>query len=391
MSEAAASGTFDVVVIGLGPGGEDVANRLASAGLRVLAVDHGLVGGECPYWGCIPTKMMVRGAGALAEARRVGGLSGSVGDVVPDWTPVARRIRDEATAGWDDTIAVDRLTGHGATVLRGHGRVVGPRKVEVDGVRHVAARGVVVATGSTPVVPAVPGLADVPFWTNHELVESPRLPASLAVLGGGAIGCELAQVMARFGVEVTVVEGADRLLALEEPAAGELVAAALRADGVDVRTGTRAASVASAPGGGITVTTTDGGSVTAEALLVATGRRVDVASVGLDSVGVDPAARSVPVDEWCRVTEGVWAIGDVTGRGAFTHVSMYQADVVVRDVLGQGGPPAAYHAVPRVTFTDPEVGAVGLGSAQAREQLASVRVGTAAVSSSTRGWIHGPG
>ena len=387
MSEPDASGPFDVIVIGMGPGGEDVAGRLAEAGLSVLGVESALVGGECPYWGCVPSKMMIRGANALAEARRVGELSGAVGDVVPDWTPVAQRIRDEATDNWDDQVAVDRFVGKGGVFVRGHGRLVGPREVDVAGVRYSATRGVVVATGGAPAVPPIQGLADVPFWTNHEFVQARELPASLVVLGGGAIGCELTQVAARFGVQVTLVEALPRLLALEEPAAGELVAGALRADGVDVRTGVLAASV-SGRAGEITVRLQDGGSVTAEALLVATGRRVDVSAVGLDAVGVDASARAVPVDEWCRVADGVWAVGDITGKGAFTHVAMYQADVVVRDVLGQGGPPATYHAVPRVTFTDPEVGSVGLSSASAREQLAKVRVGTAAVPSSARGWIH---
>ncbi len=367
-----------------------MAGRLAEAGLSVLGIDHGLVGGECPYWGCVPSKMMIRGANALAEARRVGELSGSVGDVVPDWTPVAQRIRDEATDNWDDQVAVDRFTGKGGTFVRGHGRLVGrglPHTVEVDGVRYAARRGVVVATGGAPAVPPIQGLADVPFWTNHEFVQARELPASLVVLGGGAIGCELTQVAARFGVQVTLVEALPRLLALEEPAAGELVAGALRADGVDVLVGVSAASVAGRAGE-ITVRLDGGSSVSAEALLVATGRRVDLGAVGLGVVGVDEGGRAVPVDEWCRVADGVWAVGDITGQGAFTHVAMYQADVVVRDVLGQGGPPATYHAVPRVTFTDPEVGSVGLSAASAREQLAKVRVGTAAVPSSARGWIH---
>ena len=392
MSQPAAPGPFDVIVIGLGPGGEDVAGRLAEAGLSVLGIDHGLVGGECPYWGCVPSKMMIRGANALAEARRVGELSGTVTGIVPDWAPVAQRIRDEATDNWDDTVAVDRFVAKGGTFVRGHGRLVGrgvPHtvEVEVDGVRYAATRGVVVATGGAPAVPAIKGLAEVPFWTNHEFVQARELPASLVVLGGGAIGCELAQVAARFGVQVTLVEAAPRLLALEEPAAGELVADALRADGVDIRVGVSAASV-SGGAGQISVLLDDGSAVSAQSLLVATGRRVDLGGVGVGVVGVDESGREVPVDDWCRVADGVWAVGDVTGKGAFTHVAMYQADVVVRDVLGQGGPPATYHAVPRVTFTDPEVGSVGLSSATAREQLAKVRVGTAAVPSSARGWIH---
>jgi len=389
------SASFDIIVVGLGPGGEALAGRLAKAGLSVLGIDKGLVGGECPYWGCVPSKMMVRAADSLGEARRVEHLAGTVGDVRPDWSPVARRIRDEATDDWDDRVAVKRLTDAGVTFVRGHGQLVSSTEVDVGELSYRATRGIVVATGSTAAVPGIDGLGDIEYWTNHQFVEAEELPESLLVLGGGAIGCELSQVAARFGVRVTVVEAADRLLALEEPAASDVVAKALREDGIDVRVGVSADAVeGDGPGGAARVRLVDGSTVEADRVLVATGRRVDVHAVGLDALGLDGLnenARAVPVDEWCRVTDGVWAIGDVTGKGAFTHVSMYQADVVARDVLGLGGPPADYAAVPRVTFTDPEVGAVGLTEKAARERYAHVRVGTAEVASSTRGWIHGPG
>jgi pyruvate/2-oxoglutarate dehydrogenase complex dihydrolipoamide dehydrogenase (E3) component len=396
----------DVVVLGLGPGGEDVAGRLAEAGLSVLAVGDGLVGGECPYWGCIPSKMMVRAGDLLAEAGRAPALAGRVGAVVPDWTLVADRIRDQATDDWDDRVAVERLSGKGARFVRGHGSIVrdpggasgagGAVSVAVGDRRWTPTRGVVVATGSAPWVPPVDGIADVEYWTNHGFVEARELPGSMIVLGGGAVGCELAQVAARFGVRVTVVEAGPRLLAAEEPRAGELVAGALARDGVDVRVGARAARVAAEaddgrPGGAVRVWLADGIELAADRLLVASGRRIDVTGVGLDAVGVDPGARAVPVDEWCRVTDGVWALGDLTGHGAFTHMSMYEADVVVRDLLGQGGPPASYHAVPRVTFTDPEVASVGLTEAAARERLPAVRVGTVGLDATTRGGLHGPG
>jgi pyruvate/2-oxoglutarate dehydrogenase complex dihydrolipoamide dehydrogenase (E3) component len=387
-----AGGEVDVVVLGLGPGGEDVAGRLAEAGLQVLAVDHALVGGECPYWGCVPTKMMTRAAGTLAEARRVADLAGTVGDVRPDWSLVATRIREQATDDWDDRVAVERLRGKGAQFVHAHGRLTGPRQVEVGGARWAARRGVVVATGSAPAVPPVDGLGDVDYWTNHEFVETRELPESLVVLGGGAIGCELAQVAARFGCRVTVVEQAPRLLPPEEPRASALAQAALEADGVEVRTGVGAAAVKGAgPGGSVRVVLDDGQELAADRLLVASGRRIDVRGAGLDTVGVDPDARAVPVDEWCRVADGVWALGDLVGHGAFTHMSMFEADVVVRDVLGQGGDPASWHAIPRVTFTDPEIGSVGLTEQQARDQLGRVRVGTVDVASTSRGWIHGPG
>lgn len=384
--------TVDVIVIGLGPGGEDVAGRLAEAGLDVLAVNHGLVGGECPYWGCIPSKMMVRAGNLLAEAHRVAGVAGTVGDVVPDWSLVAKRIRDEATDDWDDQVAVDRLQDKGATLVRGHGRLVGAREVDVEGARYTARRGVVVATGSSPAIPPVEGIGDVEYWTNHGFIEARELPGSMIVLGGGAVGCELTQVAARFGVSVTVVEMAPRLVAGEEPRASELVAQALKDDGVDVRVGTRATKAeADGPEGQVALTLDDGTRLTADRLLVSSGRRVDIAAVGLDTVGVDADARSVPVDEWCRVTDGVWALGDVTGHGAFTHISMYEADIVVRDVLGQGGAAANYDAVPRVTFTDPEVGSVGLTEEAARSTYENVRVATVGLDGTTRGWLHGPG
>ncbi|MCU1537420.1 MAG: pyridine nucleotide-disulfide oxidoreductase dimerization region, partial [Humibacillus sp.] len=387
-SEGSTDHTFDVIVIGLGPGGEDVAGRLAEGGLRVLALDDRLAGGECPYWGCIPSKMMIRAADALAEARRVEGLAGSVGTVTPDWSVVATRIRDEATDDWNDQVAVDRLVGKGATFVRGRGVISGPGRVDVDGTAYVATKGIVVNTGTTPAVPPIDGLAGTPYWTNHEIIEATELPASLIVLGGGAIGCELSQVMARFGVQVTVVEAGPRLIAVEEPESSEVLERTFEAEGITVRTGVGADAV-SHDGDTFTVTLADGSTLLAEKLLVATGRRTNLEAVGLHRVGVAKDARSVPVDDRCRV-EGagdVWAVGDITGKGAFTHVSMYQAGIVVRDILGQDGPPASYAALPHVTFTDPEVGSVGMTEKQAREQLGSVHVGTAPIAETTRGWI----
>ena len=379
--------SYDVIVIGMGPGGEHVAGTLAERGLSVLGVERGLVGGECPYWGCIPSKMMIRASNALAEARRVPGLAGTVGDVRPDWSLVARRIRDEATDDWDDQVAVDRFVGKGGTFLRGTGRVAGVGEVEVDGTLNAATRGIVVATGTRPAVPPIDGLDQVPYWTNHEAVEATDLPRSLVVLGGGAIGCELSQVMLRFGVQVTVVEAADHLLPMEEPEAGAIIRGVLETEGATVHVGVSARRV-DRDGDGVAVVLDGGLVVRAERVLVATGRRADPAGVGLDAVGVPADARTAPVDDRCRVTNGVWAVGDLTGKGAFTHVSMYQAGIVIRDILGEDGPAADYRAVPRVTFTDPEVGSVGLTERQARSSLSDVAVGTAVVASTARGWIH---
>lgn len=379
--------SYDIAVIGMGPGGEHVAGTLAERGLSVLGVDNSLVGGECPYWGCIPSKMMIRAANALAEARRVPQLGGSVSEIRPDWAPVARRIRDEATDNWDDQVAVDRFVGKGGTFVRGKGRLSGPNQVEVDGVAYAVTRGVVVATGSRPAIPPIAGLDQVPFWTNHEAVETEVLPASMIVLGGGAIGCELAQVFARFGVQVSVVEAAGHLLPMEEPEAGELLKGVFEAEGMNVHVSMTARRV-DRDGAGVRVELDGGTVLRAERILVATGRRADPAAAGLDTVGVDPSARTAPIDERGRVTDGVWAVGDITGQGAFTHVAMYQAGIVIRDVLGEDGPPADYRALPRVTFTDPEVGSVGLTEKQAREQLASVSVGSTSVPNTARGWIH---
>ncbi|WP_304454633.1 NAD(P)/FAD-dependent oxidoreductase [Nocardiopsis sp. YSL2] len=389
MTEAA-----DVVVIGMGPGGEALAGRLAGDGLDVVGVEAALVGGECPYWGCIPSKMMVRAADALAETRRVPLLAGT-STVEPDFAPVARRIREEATTDWDDTIAVERFTDQGGRFVRGTGRLVSADTVAVrtdDGTERIlsARVGVVLATGTAPSAPPIPGLDAVPYWTNREAVSTEHAPGTLCVIGGGAIGLELAQAFARFGTRVTVLEAFERLLGPEEPEASDVVAGVLRGEGLDVRTGVRITGVDHGAHG-FTVHTEDG-SVEAERLLVATGRRADLRSLGVAEIGLDPAAGAIEVDERMRAAPGVWALGDVTGKGAFTHVSVYQANIAAQDILTRGkGPTAEYHAVPRVTFTDPEVGSVGLTGARAREHGLRVRTGTARLPSSARGWIHKAG
>ncbi len=374
----------DVVVVGLGPGGEAVATALGKAGLSVVGVDRRLVGGECPYYGCVPSKMMIRAADVLAEGRRIPGLAGD-STVSPDWTPVHVRIRDEATTDWDDKVAVDRLEAAGVTFVRGEARLTGPRTVEVDGTTYAAAKGVVLNTGTEPSAPPIPGLAETPYWTNRDACRLAELPASLVVIGGGAIGAEMAQAFSRFGVQVTLLEAADRILAPEEPESSEVLAAVFEREGIDVRAGAHIASVSYADGR--FAVEVDGGTVHAERLLVAAGRRPNLGGLGLETVGLDPSARSLDVDERMRAGDGLWAVGDITGKGAFTHMSMYQSAIAVRDILGQDGPPAAYHAVPHVTFTDPEVGSVGMTERQARDAGLSVRVGTTDLGSSTRGWI----
>ncbi|WP_245717152.1 dihydrolipoyl dehydrogenase family protein [Nocardia jejuensis] len=379
----------DVVVIGMGPGGEDAATRLAKAGLAVVGVEGRLVGGECPYYACVPTKIMVRAAGALAEARRVNGLAGSA-TVQPNWDPVAARIRDEATDDWDDTVAVERFEKAGGAFVRGWGRISAPGEVTVatDAGDRVfrANKAIVLNPGTAPAVPPLRGLAGTPYWTNREAVTATEVPDSLIVLGGGPVGVEFAQIFARFGAKVTVVVPR-RLLPQDEPEAGELLAKVFEAEGITVRTGVRGTGV-SHDGGAFALELDGGETLRAQQLLIATGRRTDFAALGIGAIGLDESAKSIAVNEHMRAADGVWVIGDVAGHGAFTHMSMYQSRIAVRDILGEPGAPADYRAVPRVTFTDPEIGAVGLTEEQARAAGLTVRTGITDLTTSTRGWIH---
>ncbi|MBB3044390.1 dihydrolipoyl dehydrogenase family protein [Nocardioides soli] len=384
----------DLVVIGTGPGGEALAAGAAKAGLEVVAVDRHLVGGECPYYGCVPTKMMVRGSDTVAEVRRAPQVAGEA-SIAPAWSVVHRRIDEDATTHWDDTIAVDRLRDTGATVHHGVGRLTGPKQVTValaDGgtVAYAARRGVVLNPGTRPAVPPVEGLADTPYWTNRDAVRLAELPGSLVVVGGGPIGCELAQVFARFGVRVTVVQHGSRLLEVNEPEASELLEKVFAEEGIRVLTSVDLTRAAYADGA-FTLDLSNGEHLTADKVLVAAGRTPNLDDLGLDTVGLDPGSRTLDVDEWCRVQDGLWAIGDVTGKGAFTHVSMYQSAVALRDVVGEQGAPARYHAVPHTTFTDPEVGGVGMTEQRARDAGLSVRTGITKLEESSRGFMHGPG
>ena len=374
----------DVVVLGQGPGGEHAAIKLGRAGLSVVAVEDRLVGGECPYFGCVPSKMMLAAAHALGGVRRVAGLAGSA-QAQPDWAPVARRIREEATDDWDDAVAVQRLEDSGVRFVRGRGRLAGPGRVEVGDTTYVASRAVVLNTGTAPAAPPIDGLADTPYWTNREVVAVTELPASLVVIGGGAVGCELAQVFARFGVRVTLVEAAGALLVQDEPEAGELLEKAFAADGIQVLTGAEIGSVGYADGA-FTVRLADQ-DLTADKLLVAAGRRLNLPDIGLETVGIDPDGDRIETDERMRAAEGLWAVGDITGAGPYTHVSLYQAAVAIRDILGEDGPAADYRAVAHVTFTEPEVAAVGLTEQQARDRGLEVRTATSDLGA--RGWIAG--
>jgi len=387
---------IDAVVVGLGPGGEFAANRLGRAGLEVVAIDEHLVGGECPYYGCVPSKLMVRGADALAEARRLPEVGGRA-EPVPDWSVVARRIRgDDGTHDWDDSTSVDRLEESGVTVVRGHGVLRSDDLVQVGERTFRARMGIILATGTAPGVPPIEGLADTPYWTNRDVVKVTDLPSSLVVVGGGPIGCELAQVFARFGVQVTVLEMADRILAVEEPETSELMTSVFARDGIRVMPGVGIARV-SYEEGRFQVQLADE-TVEADKLLVSAGRSLNVGGLGLDAVDVEADGGPLAVDDRMRVldrqgkpVEGLFAIGDIVDKGKFTHVAKYQAGIAVRALAGREGDAADYRAVPRVTFTDPEVGSVGLTEQQARDDGLDVRVGVVDAADSSRGALHGPG
>ena len=379
----------DVVILGMGTCGEDLGLRLAGAGLDVVGVESGLLGGECAYWACIPSKMMIRAADLLQEARRIEGVAGHA-DVTPDWTPVARRIREEASGDWDDTVAVGRFEEKGGRFVRGRGRLVDANTVAVGEQSFTATRGIVIATGSKPVIPPLPGLAEVPYWTTHDAIKTEELPGSMIVLGGGNVGCELGQVFSPFGVDVTIIEGRDRLLPSEESEAGDVVGAAFLAEGIALRAGARVERV-EARGSTVVVSVGDGGELAADRLLVATGRAVDLGDLGLEAAGLDGSRGFLEVDDRVRAADDIWAMGDVTGKGNFTHVALYQSSIVAADILGESPPPANYTAVPRVTFTDPEVGAVGMSEADARAAGIDAVTALKNVPASFRGWLQGPG
>ncbi|MXM67400.1 FAD-dependent oxidoreductase [Streptomyces sp. HUCO-GS316] len=399
---------YDVVVLGAGPVGENVADRTRAAGLTTAVVESELVGGECSYWACIPSKALLRPVIARADARRVPGLRQSVQG--PLDTDAVLAHRNYYTSDWHDDGAAQWLESIGAVLYRGHGRLTGPRTVTVtgqDGARHVltARHAVAVCTGSDAVLPDLPGLADVKPWTSRNATSAQAAPGRLVVVGGGVVATEMATAWQALGSQVTVLVRGKGLLNRMEPFAGELVAEALAEAGADVRTGTSAESV-TRENGTVVVVTDQGDRIAADEILFATGRAPRTGDIGLDTVGLEPGTW-LPVDDSLRVTGSDWlyAVGDVNHRALLTHQGKYQARIAgaaiaarasgvpVResDAWGAHAATADHHAVPQVVFTDPEAAAVGLSLAEAEQAGYRVRAVDVEISSASGAGLYADG
>jgi pyruvate/2-oxoglutarate dehydrogenase complex dihydrolipoamide dehydrogenase (E3) component len=352
---------FDAIVIGMGPGGEVAASNLLRAGKQIAIVERELIGGECGYWACIPSKTLLRPPEAKGEVDRAEGVGGAR----LDW-PSTRDYRDYMIRNLDDSNQVKGYEKSGAAVVKGVARVTGKGQVDVDG-RILTAEHILIATGSDAFIPPIDGLDGVPVWTNREATTLTDIPKRAVMIGGSAVGAELGLFLARYGAQVTILERSGRLLSREDPRPGELTEQYLREEGIDVRTG--ASAVRARKDGEDTVVELDNGEqVRCDVIIVGTGRTPRVGDLGLDSVGIELGQRGeIVVDDHCRAGDGMWALGDVTGVMPFTHVAMYMARVITDNIAGNERT-ARYDGIPRVIFTDPEVAAVGLTSEQAEQQ-----------------------
>jgi dihydrolipoamide dehydrogenase len=363
---------FDVIILGAGPAGEVAAGRLGEAGRDVAIVEPHLIGGECSFYACMPSKALLRPGELLAEARRIPGVREAVTGEL-DVRAVLDR-RDEIIHGLDDSHMEPWLNDRGVTIFRGAGRLDGERRVRVGDELLVARQAVIVATGSAPLIPPIRGLDNITPWTNRDSTTSEEVPEQLVILGGGVVGVEMGQAYASLGCQVSLVEGGDRLISREEPFASQDVLDSLQEKGADVHLGTRASSVR-VEDDVVVVELETGGPVRGDQLLVATGRRLNTGDIGLETVGLEPG-EPVEVDDNMRANDWLYAIGDANGRALLTHMGKYQARVAADVILGEenycllsdGG------QSPRVIFTDPQVAAVGYTVAAAQEAGLNVRI-----------------